>query len=45
MIMMFPGEFWYDTFGFVAILTLGLAIIVGAMGGVYLRISKIKRFI
>ncbi|MBN1366759.1 MAG: TIGR01906 family membrane protein [Dehalococcoidales bacterium] len=43
MIMMFPGEFWYDTFGFVAILTLGLAVMVGAMGGVYLRIiSKIR---
>jgi integral membrane protein (TIGR01906 family) len=42
MIMMFPGDFWYDAFGFVAILTLGLAVIVGAMGGVYLRIiSKI----
>lgn len=43
MIMMFPGDFWYDAFGFVAILTLGLAVIVGAMGGVYLKvISKIK---
>ncbi len=43
MIMMFPGEFWYDAFGFVAILTLGLAAVVGAMGGVYLKmISKIR---
>ncbi len=42
MIMMFPEEFWYDAFGFVAILTLGLAVVVGALGGVYLRISKIR---
>ncbi len=42
MIMMFPEPFWYDAFGFVAILTLGLAVVVGALGGVYLRISKIK---
>jgi integral membrane protein (TIGR01906 family) len=40
MLMLFPQGFWYDATLFFALITSGLAIILGGLGGIYLR--KVK---
>ena len=40
LIMLFPRGFWYDAFLFCTLTATGLAIILGGVGGGYLRFSK-----
>ena len=42
LIMLFPRGFWYDTTVFCALITTGLAIILGGVSGGYLRFSRNK---
>lgn len=42
LIMLFPQGFWYDTAIFCALVTAGLAIILGGVGGRYLLLIKSK---
>jgi len=42
MIMMFPQEFWFDAFAFVAGLTAGLAVVTGGVGSWWSRRIKAK---
>jgi len=40
LIMLFPGDFWYDATLFCALATVGLAIILGGIGGGYLIFTR-----
>lgn len=40
LIMLFPEGFWFDAVMFCALVAVGLAIIVGGVGGLYLRKSR-----
>ena len=40
LIMLFPGDFWYDAAIFCALATASLAIILGGMAGGYLLVSR-----
>jgi len=40
LIMLFPGNFWYDAAIFCAIITAGLAIILGGVAGGYLLLTR-----
>jgi len=40
LIMLFPGEFWYDATLFCALATVGLAIILGGVSGGYLVVKR-----
>jgi integral membrane protein (TIGR01906 family) len=40
LIMLFPQGFWYDATVFCTLITVGLAIILGGVGGLYLKRTK-----
>jgi integral membrane protein (TIGR01906 family) len=40
LIMLFPGGFWYDATRYIAISTVGLALIIAAIGGSYLFLNR-----
>ncbi|MFC1897317.1 TIGR01906 family membrane protein [Chloroflexota bacterium] len=42
LIMLFPGGFWYDAATFCALVTAGLAVILGGMAGGYLMFRRSK---